>query len=136
MILNTCIVGCKKKNGDNKEPSQSTHQNTSAFTLDYENSDQLQILESELFLSHIMIKQYHIGQYQPTEYYANDISKIVLHNAMHSDTKEWSLSKIDFFLKDGSVRSEHPIKGWNVEFGLGPGKGSRPVSIEQHFSRK
>jgi len=136
MILNTCIIGCKKNNGDNNESSQSNHQNISAFTLDYDNSDQLQILKSELFLRNIMIKQYHIGQNQPTLYYASDISKIVLHNVMHPDTKEWSLVKIDIFQKDGSVRSEHAYKAWSVEFGMGPGKGSRPLSIEQHFLRK
>jgi len=135
MILNIFIVGCKKNNDGNKEPSQPNHQNISAFTLDYNDSDQLQILKSELYLSHISIKQYHMGQNQPTQYHAKDISKIVLHNVMYPGSKEWILIRIDICLKDGSVKSEHAFKAWGVEFGIGHGKGARPVFIEQHFSR-
>ena len=136
MILNTCIIGCKKNSGDNNESSQSNHHNISAFALDYDNSDQLQILTSELFLRNVIIRQHHIGQNQPTLYNAKDISKIVLHNAMYPDTKEWIVVRIDFYLKDGSVRSEQAFKAWGVELNIVNGKGSRPVSIEQHFSRK
>ena len=136
MIFNICIVGCKKNDDGNKESSQSNHQNMSAFTLDYENSDQLQILKSELFLRLISIKQYHIGQDQPTLYHANDISKIVLHNVMYPDTKEWILVRIDIHLKDGSIKSEHAFKAWGVEFSIVNGKGARPVSIEQQFLKK
>ncbi len=136
LILSICIIGCKKNNDGNKESSQPNHQNISAFTLDYDNSDQLQILKSELYFSHISIKQYHIGQNQPTLYHAKDISKIVLHNVMYPDTKEWILIRIDICLKDGYVKSEHAFKAWGVEFDIGQGKESRPVSIEQHFSRK
>ena len=136
LFLVTGIDGCKKNNGGNRESSQPNQKNISAFTLDYENPDQLQTIKSELFLGHIAVKRYHIGQDQPTLYYAKDISKIVMYNIMHPDTKEWSLMKIDIFLKDGSVRSEHPIKVWDLEFSLGGGKGSRPVSIEQRFLRK
>lgn len=136
LIIVTCIVGCEKDNGGNKESSRPNHRNVSVFALDYENSDQMQILKSELFLRYIMIKQYHMGQDQPTLYYARDFFRIVLHNVMHPDTKEWSLVKIDIFMKDGSVRSEHAYKAWSVEFGMGPGKGPRPVSIEQRFLAK
>jgi len=76
LFLVTGIDGCKKNNGGNRESSQPNQKNISAFTLDYENPDQLQTIKSELFLRHIAVKRYHIGQDQPTLYYAKDISKI------------------------------------------------------------
>lgn len=135
-LLPLSSICCRKDNEGNKESSQPNHQKISAFALNYENPDQLQILKSELFLRAVMIKRYHIGQDQPTRYNANDISKIVMHNVMHPDTKEWSLIKMDIVLKDGSLKTEHSIKGWNVDFSVGVGRGSSPVSIEQHFLRK
>jgi hypothetical protein len=107
-----------------------------AFALDYDNSDQLQILSSELYFSHVLIEQYHVGQNQPTLYDAEDISRIVLYNVMRPDTKEWILTGIDICLEDGSVRSEHALKAWSVKFNMVHGKGSRPVSIEQRFQRE
>jgi hypothetical protein len=135
-LLPLSSICCKKNNDGDKESSQTNHQNISAFTLDYENPDQLQVHKSELFLRAVMIKRYHTGQDQPTRYNADDISKIILHNIMHPDTKEWSLMKMDIVLKDGSLKTEHPLKVWNVDFSVGLGRGSRPVPIEQHFIRK
>ncbi|MEN8127592.1 MAG: hypothetical protein ABFR90_07270 [Planctomycetota bacterium] len=138
LIISISIVGCKENTSGNEQSAQpeNPNQNTPAFALDYDNSDQPQVLKAKLFLRSISIKQYHVGQDQPTLYYAKDISRILLHNNMHPHTEEWFLDQIDIHLKDGSVKSEHSFKVWNVQFDIASGKGAKPVPIEQHFSKK
>jgi hypothetical protein len=135
-IMIACIIGCGKNDDSSQESSPSVRQDVPAFTLDYDNTEKPQILTSKLFFDSISITRYHIGQDQPIEYSARDLSKVVLYNVAFPDTHEWMLSQIDVHFKDGSVKSEHPIKVWNVYFRLTSGKESRPVPIEQHFSRK
>ena len=78
--------------------TQSNDLNSLGFVLDFDEVKEPQILKSELFFSTIRIKHYHIGQVEPTEYLAEDISKINFYYVFFPDTKECTLNKMDIFL--------------------------------------
>jgi len=121
------------KNGDTSQPKAEP---TAQFTLDYDQTDEPQVLKSEVFLKSILIKQYHVKQAQPTVYAAKDIARVVMVNHLHPDTKEWSLGQIDIHFRDGSMKSEHAFKVWNVSLDVTHGEGAQPVIIEQRYVRK
>lgn len=136
LIMPISMLGCKEKNVSEPTAQVSSEQNTVGFTLDYENAEQPQTHHFELFLKSISIEQFHVGQNQPTRYDADTLSKIVLHNVMFPDTKEWTLDKIDIHLKDGTIKSEHSLKAWDVQFYISHGRGAKAVPIEQHFIKQ
>ena len=134
IIVCLLISGCKD-NSDQKSAS-SKSPDKPGFVLDFEQLTEPQVLKSELFPGSITIKQYHIGQSEPTTYHGRDMSKIVFYYVFFPDTEEWSLDSMDIHLKDGSVKSENCLKVWNVALGVTGGREGNPVSIEQHFKPK
>ena len=112
IIVCLFISGCKDNTDQNSASSKSPDK--SGFVLDFKQLIEPQVLKSELFLKFIEIRQYHIGQQQPTMYSGEDISKITFYYVLFPNTKEWMLNKMDIHLKDGSVKSEHSFKVWNV----------------------
>ena len=136
VVVTLLIIGCTKKENTGESSAHSNSPIGSGFVLDFEKLTEPQILKSELFLKYMAIRQYHIGQQQPTEYSGRDISKIIFYYVLFPHTKEWGLNKMDIYLKDGSVKSENPLKGWNVTLNIESGNGQNPISIEQHFEPK
>ncbi len=131
IIVCLFISGCKDNTDQNSASSKS--QDESGFVLDFEQLTEPQVLKSELFLRSITIKQYHIGQSEPTTYHGKDMSKIVFNYVIFPYTEEWLLDSMDIHLKDGSVKSENALKAWTVALGVTGGRAGNPVSIEQHF---
>ncbi|MHC4310660.1 MAG: hypothetical protein ACYSSN_12010 [Planctomycetota bacterium] len=136
VVISLLIIGCKKKENTGESSVDSNSPIRSGFMLDFKELTKPQVLKSELFLKYVAIRQYHIGQQQPTEYSGRDISKITFYYVLFPNTKEWMLNKMDIHLKDGSVKSEHSQKAWNVALGMTSGNGQNPISIEQHFEPK
>lgn len=127
------ITGCKEKKNNNENSNNSKNPNKYGLVLDFEKAKEQQILKSELFLSYVEIKQFHIHEHKPTIYAAEAISKIIFYYQLFPHTKEWGSNKMDIHLKDGSIKSESCKKAWNVTLGVTNGRGHYPIIIEQHF---
>ena len=133
LVISLLIIGCKEKENTNVGSANPDSPISSGFVLDFNDVNQPQVLKSELFLRFVVIYQQHIRQQQPTMYSNEDITKITSHYVLIPEKKEWILDRMDIHLKDGSVKSEKPLKGWNVKLDVELGKGQNPILIEQHF---
>ena len=133
VVINLFITGCKETKNTDESSTHSNNPNEPGFVLDFEELTEPQVLKSELFLSSVHIEQYHVGQQEPTMYEGKDISGIIFYYRLFPDTKEWALTKMDIRMKDGSVKSENPFKGWAVTLRIDHGRGPNPISIEKHF---
>ena len=132
IFLSLFISGCK----DNTEQAAgSKRPEKSEFVLDFKQISEPKVFKSELFLRLISIRHDHI-ELPPTLYHANQISKVVLNYSVSPDVERWYLDSMDIYLKDGSIKSENPVKTWDVNFSLSFGHGGEPVRVEQHFSYK
>jgi hypothetical protein len=92
------------------------------------------IIRSQLYLSRVFIKQWHIKQPEPVWYGADRISQVRLEYGVHQ-TGERFLRRAVIFLNDGSVKTHTPVKVMSVTLGVNGGNVQKPVEILQCIDR-
>ena len=92
------------------------------------------IIRSQIYLSRIFIKQWHIKQPEPVWYGGDQISQVRLDYGVHQ-TGERFLRRAVISLNDGSVKTHTPVKGMSVTLGVNGGNVEKPVEIVQCIYR-
>ena len=132
------LSGCPKpKEGSKHEPPPGNSGDRSKM-LDHEEassrSAEASTIRSQVYLSNLLVKQWHIRQPEPVKYSGHRLSQVRLDYGVHH-TGELFLRRVVVSLSDGSVETHTPIKGMSVTLGVNGGRAQKPVEIVQCIYR-
>ena len=132
------LSGClKPQEGGQHEPLPGNSGDRSKMP-DHEEASsggaEVSTVRSQLYLSKLLIKQWHVRQPEPVQYSGHRLSQVRLDYGVHH-TGELFLRRVVVSLSDGSVETHTPMKGMSVTFGVNGGRARKPVEIVQCIYR-